>query len=98
MIAIGDANLAFVNWGPTEAFPIPLPQTFVAGLGVLWKDWRFDLINPDPGAEGRKAVRQRHRDRYNIAFCDGHIEALLHDQLYDASDSARRRWNRDNQP
>ena len=98
MITLGDATLSFVDIGKSDDFPIPLPQSpFVTGLGVLMKDGSF-RFTPDPANEARKAVRQRHRDRYNIAFCDGHIESLLHDRLYESSDAARRRWNRDNDP
>jgi len=98
MIALGDATLSFVDFGESDAFPIPLPPNpFVTGLGVLSKDGSIRLT-PDPANEARKAVRQRHRDRYNIAFCDGHLESLLHERLYEPADAARRRWNRDNEP
>jgi prepilin-type N-terminal cleavage/methylation domain-containing protein/prepilin-type processing-associated H-X9-DG protein len=98
MIALGDATLSFVDFGQSDAFPVPLPPNpFVTGLGVLSKDGSFRLT-PDPANEARKAVRQRHRNRYNIAFCDGHLESLLHERLYEPADAARRRWNRDNEP
>lgn len=48
--------------------------------------------------KSRAAIRLRDRDRYTIAFCDGHVEAIQHDRLFSPADHARRRWNRDNEP
>lgn len=98
MIALGDANLLFVMFDQT-LYNVPLSRNpCVTGFGVLAKDWNPPPGSPDPQYEWRAAVGQRHRDRYSIGFCDGHIETLLHERLYDASDAARRRWNRDNEP
>ena len=45
-----------------------------------------------------RATRNRHNGRYNISFCDGHVEAIHRDQLFRQSDDALKRWNNDNQP
>jgi prepilin-type N-terminal cleavage/methylation domain-containing protein/prepilin-type processing-associated H-X9-DG protein len=49
--------------------------------------------------EEMKRSRQRHRDRANVIFCDGHIEgSKLQTLFFDKSDRVLRRWNRDNLP
>jgi prepilin-type N-terminal cleavage/methylation domain-containing protein/prepilin-type processing-associated H-X9-DG protein len=41
----------------------------------------------------------RHQGKADIAFCDGHVEALTLKSLFqDTSDEALSRWNRDHQP
>ncbi len=39
-----------------------------------------------------------HRKGANVLFCDGHVEQVKKAKLVDASEAARRRWNRDNEP
>jgi prepilin-type N-terminal cleavage/methylation domain-containing protein/prepilin-type processing-associated H-X9-DG protein len=98
MIALGDANLMFVTLDEVSA-GIPLPRNpSSTGFGVLVKNWAPERFGPDPENEGRAAVKQRHSDQYNLGFCDGHIESVFHAKLYESSDTARRRWNRDNEP
>ena len=43
--------------------------------------------------------RTTHRGAMNVLLCDGHIEALRIQRVFRAAtDSDRRRWNRDNEP
>ena len=43
--------------------------------------------------------KQRHGGRWNVAFCDGHVENLRPRVLFDKRrDDVLRRWNNDNQP
>jgi prepilin-type N-terminal cleavage/methylation domain-containing protein/prepilin-type processing-associated H-X9-DG protein len=39
-----------------------------------------------------------HRKRANILFCDGRVSGEKRTHLIEETDSARRRWNRDNEP
>jgi len=39
-----------------------------------------------------------HTGRANVVFCDGHIEQAKGEKWIEATDSARKRWNIDNQP
>jgi len=51
------------------------------------------------GNDGTRLARQRHSGRLNVVFSDGHGEVIKVDTLFfDNSDTARRRWFRDNQP
>jgi len=39
-----------------------------------------------------------HSHRANVTFCDGHVEVVTGEKLVEPTDSARKRWNNDNQP
>jgi prepilin-type N-terminal cleavage/methylation domain-containing protein/prepilin-type processing-associated H-X9-DG protein len=97
MIALGDSNYSPLN--NTDAFlPLPVKYT-VAGMGGLNKAQCYFYSFPrDSQSEAVRLVQQRHSGKYNVAFCDGHAERIPHQRLYEASDFALRRWNRDHQP
>jgi prepilin-type processing-associated H-X9-DG protein/prepilin-type N-terminal cleavage/methylation domain-containing protein len=43
--------------------------------------------------------KQRHNGRFNVLFCDGHVEGLKVPDLFDVGqDRVLKRWNRDNLP
>jgi prepilin-type processing-associated H-X9-DG protein len=45
----------------------------------------------------RRAIQRRHGGRWNILFCDGHVESGGTADWFDVrKDSVRRRWNNDN--
>jgi prepilin-type processing-associated H-X9-DG protein/prepilin-type N-terminal cleavage/methylation domain-containing protein len=47
----------------------------------------------------RLKLKRRHGGRWNVLFCDGHVENLSVAELFDVRrDEVLRRWNRDNQP
>ena len=62
--------------------------------GSLWRtSGAWDLVG------STRRAHARHRGKANVVFCDGHVEAPALQTLFGAdSDSALRRWNRDNQP
>jgi prepilin-type N-terminal cleavage/methylation domain-containing protein/prepilin-type processing-associated H-X9-DG protein len=41
---------------------------------------------------------KRHNGGANVVFCDGHVEYAKQRKWLEPSDTARRRWNNDNQP
>ncbi len=46
-----------------------------------------------------KAARKRHDRRLNTTFCDGHVESLPMDRLFDTrADESISRWNIDHEP
>jgi prepilin-type processing-associated H-X9-DG protein/prepilin-type N-terminal cleavage/methylation domain-containing protein len=49
--------------------------------------------------EKRGNILTRHQGKANVVFCDGHVESLTLQFLFeDTSDAALSRWNRDHQP
>jgi prepilin-type processing-associated H-X9-DG protein len=42
--------------------------------------------------------RQRHGGRYNVAFCDSHVESLKTNALFTTEITVLKRWNYDNEP
>jgi prepilin-type processing-associated H-X9-DG protein/prepilin-type N-terminal cleavage/methylation domain-containing protein len=56
---------------------------------ISWHGWPANL---------RQAQESRHRGRYNVLFCDGHVEYTPFDELYLWRDDKLRRWNNDNLP
>ena len=59
--------------------------------------WRTAGDQDLAGSTGRAYAR--HRGEANVVFCDGHVEGPRLQTLFgDDSDSALKRWNRDNQP
>lgn len=47
----------------------------------------------------RAVLRRRHGGRWNVLFCDGHVESLTTPNLFDTRKaSVRMRWNNDNLP
>jgi len=44
-------------------------------------------------------MKKRHNDRWNVAFCDGHVETWQTKKLFNTkNDEVMKLWNRDNQP
>jgi prepilin-type processing-associated H-X9-DG protein len=91
MIALGDAVLGQVNSVPggfrrlSEGFLTPWYTEIMLGQPA------DDLIV--------HAYRLRHGARWNMGFCDGHVENLKPKNLFDLSkDSVSRRWNFDHEP
>jgi len=101
MIALGDANQMWLLAPILRAYyGINGPTTY-SGYGRL--DINSWLRSTAPGFGGAagilKASQERHRGRLQVVFCDGHVEGIPTEKLFDRSDPANlRRWNNDNQP
>ena len=53
----------------------------------------------EPDLAKSKAASIRHQEKFNVVFCDGHVESPTLQFLFaDTSDAALSRWNRDHQP
>jgi prepilin-type N-terminal cleavage/methylation domain-containing protein/prepilin-type processing-associated H-X9-DG protein len=101
MIAIGDATLI---WHPAIFVRAYFGHTVAAdsydGMSLLDINSRNGVEQPNyAGSAGViSATLKRHKGRYNIVFCDGHVESIRRQQLFENVDSALRRWNNDNEP
>jgi prepilin-type N-terminal cleavage/methylation domain-containing protein/prepilin-type processing-associated H-X9-DG protein len=102
MIEIGDATLfstggTFAGGEPIGGHPGLSQQngseSALAEMGYSPWNQRKDL------GPARVATRNRHAERFNIVFCDGHVENLKLKSVFDLRDpSVLKRWNRDNLP
>jgi prepilin-type processing-associated H-X9-DG protein len=98
MICMGEAVISCypapstIVWGETglDAAALLRPESpYYSGV-------MYEFPGDVPGVQANK---QRHGRRWNIGFCDGHIETLRPRQVfYFKDDTIARRWNRDHQP
>lgn len=100
MIAIGDANLIYL--APIVArflYEVELKDSY---SGIAMIDINYRNLLRAHGAIRREeiiqATQNRHGGSLNITFCDGHVESIKEDKLFEPTDRALRRWNTDNQP
>lgn len=58
------------------------------------------IVNGLPSTDPMvQAAQLRHSGRYNVGFCDGHVEGLRANQLFDVkAPNVMRRWNSDHLP
>lgn len=101
MIAVGDATLSWTAAALLRKYyNLQRTDDGYDGWGLL--DINTRNLEVRPGYAGSKGVIQatlnRHHNRYNIAFCDGHVEAIPNDKLFAETDATLRRWNNDNEP
>jgi len=115
MIAIGDAPLGpgmnFSGGGPYPV-PWPLPSTgytwgayrlsvgdFVDCAGAYYLAGMPVISGYPYGAQLAPPYAKRHAQRFNVSFCDAHVENLRPAQLFDyRQDTVLQRWNFDNLP
>ncbi len=101
MIAVGDAHLV---WSPKdltkELYEIDLPKDNYSGMGLLDINSRNGVEQTAwPGHSGIiKATLKRHSGRFSIAFCDGHVEGIHRQVLFQKTEASLKRWNNDNEP
>lgn len=90
MIAFGDCVISGAGWpGPPVFGDTHLENELLActSTEATYKEmaWEYPL-------------KRRHSFRWNIAFCDGHVENLKPLNLFDMSNTnLAKRWNTDNQ-
>lgn len=100
MMAIGDAVI-HVSPNPTPDYPDawPHPQLHPRYLPA-WDELGIEHYGPAGNADGSQAVvRRRHNGRWNVLFCEGHVENLRLKDLFDARrNEVLQRWNRDHLP
>jgi prepilin-type processing-associated H-X9-DG protein/prepilin-type N-terminal cleavage/methylation domain-containing protein len=102
MIAIGDALIGWGFWGgadPGMAWPLDYLDLRDPAAIALQKTSGAGFYSTDDIKCIRTAVNRRHGGRWNVLFCDGHVESLKTLDFFDSrQDSVRKRWNSDNLP
>ena len=96
MVSLGDAPFFYFEYAAIAIVGYADISGAVAGFARSG-------IPPDASVhmapEEWLCVQKRHRGRWNVAFCDGHVETGKTKQIFDAaSDDVLRRWNKDNLP
>jgi prepilin-type processing-associated H-X9-DG protein len=99
MIAMGDASFEADGYlfGSTAS---PLCGVFDLKWTIIYRvNWDLTMNGLPPGDRGAKATKQRHSARWNVSFCDGHVENLRPGNLFGVTNPlVAQRWNVDHQP
>jgi prepilin-type N-terminal cleavage/methylation domain-containing protein/prepilin-type processing-associated H-X9-DG protein len=97
MIAIADAPVRRFGNGFHFAGTDDLS---LAGVLDYWYGSGLSAQASPPEFSGSQPwIRKRHGQRWNVLFCDGHVEKLSNRQLWGyGSDAVLVRWNGDHQP
>ena len=101
MIAIGDAHLVWSSPAIIKnLYDVSVPSATYSGMGLIDINSRDGVQRQSwlPSTDIIKATERRHKGRYNVGFCDGHVEGMHRARLFDRKDNTLRRWNNDNQP
>lgn len=100
MIAMADAPLRW-NASSWRAAEIPSGFTILDDflLGSPPEGYNAIVLGLPKNAPVQQALRQRHGGRWNVGFCDGHVENLTKRGLFNfANPMVTRRWNSDHLP
>jgi prepilin-type N-terminal cleavage/methylation domain-containing protein/prepilin-type processing-associated H-X9-DG protein len=101
MLAMGDVDAQVEE----DFFPPPSP---IIELGKwrpisvpAWID--LGILPDEPNnrvlKQWRAAIRTRHVGRWQVVYCDGHVEKTKMKDLFDPrNNEVRKRWNRDHEP
>jgi prepilin-type N-terminal cleavage/methylation domain-containing protein/prepilin-type processing-associated H-X9-DG protein len=101
MIAVGDATLIWTPGPLARAlYNTEDARDSYDGMGLIDINSRNGVERPNyAGSAGViSATVRRHQGRYGVAFCDGHVEGIRREKLFEPSDAALRRWNNDHEP
>lgn len=96
MLAIGDAYLFWSTAGAIEdtMFHLQGREVFVGQALLGWEYGRNPIWKTEAVL---RAFQDRHRAVFNNAFCDGHVEGIPFERLFERTDRTARRWNIDNE-
>ncbi len=101
MMALGDATLIWTPAGLQRAlYQHQSTQDSYDGMALLDINSRNGVERANyAGSPGIiRATLARHNGRYNIAFCDGHVQGIARNALFLQTESALDRWNNDHEP
>jgi len=98
MIAMGDSTVVRADVFGTVGWWDFSERTFSANAGIALQLGLAPPVMPD-SAVSLALTRMRHGGRFNVLFCDDHVENLESQRLLDYQNlDVMRRWYRDNQP
>ncbi len=93
MLALGD-NLMLL---PKSVSGLPADTVMESFAGLARQE--ASGTSGDAAVDSAKRAPARHRSQGNVAFCDGHVQALTFKRLFlDHDDASLCRWNRDHEP
>ncbi|MDB6037606.1 MAG: prepilin-type N-terminal cleavage/methylation domain [Verrucomicrobiales bacterium] len=101
MMALGDATLIWTPAAMQRAlYQNHATQDSYDGMAMLDINSRNGVERPNyAGSAGIvRATLARHTGRYNVGFCDGHVQGIARNDLFRPVDSALARWNNDHLP
>ena len=100
MISIGDATLIWLTKPIIKMLYGRDGKEGASGMAHLDINYRNFVQRKAYPLSGKiiDASIARHGGRYNITFCDGHVEAVDRKRLHERSFRSLRRWNNDNKP
>jgi prepilin-type processing-associated H-X9-DG protein len=93
MVAVGDEIISPSY--PSQDLSLPWISFF--------DDLSLAIVDPDTFlyhiSNNGPLHKQRHMNRWNVVFCDGHVENLREARLFDNRDpEVLKLWNKDNEP
>lgn len=99
MIAFGDAGDAPPGWNVSVYGPY-LGDTVLSDSIYDFALWPAKASDSNDIQQRRAHYRARHSGRFNITFCDGHVEYGKSESFFSVRGHPfiAARWNKDNQP
>jgi prepilin-type N-terminal cleavage/methylation domain-containing protein/prepilin-type processing-associated H-X9-DG protein len=95
MIAISDSIL----WADAPDYSTASPGYAFASYNAFSDPLFVGRSDTKELDAGRRMVARRHNARFNALFCDGHVEAIKTDGLFNAQKAdVRQRWHWDHKP
>jgi prepilin-type N-terminal cleavage/methylation domain-containing protein/prepilin-type processing-associated H-X9-DG protein len=97
MIAVGDSTINSIGGASTSG-------VYGFTWAPIFRSWfsappGFPSLRPSPMPPELRIMTQRHGGRWNMVFCDGHVEHERPEKFFNYySDEAISLWNRDHQP
>jgi prepilin-type N-terminal cleavage/methylation domain-containing protein/prepilin-type processing-associated H-X9-DG protein len=101
MMALGDATLIWTPAAIQRAlYKNNATQDSYDGMAMLDINSRNGVERANyVGSKGIiHATLARHSGRYNVVFCDDHVQGIARNELFQKADPALARWNNDHQP
>jgi prepilin-type N-terminal cleavage/methylation domain-containing protein/prepilin-type processing-associated H-X9-DG protein len=68
------------------------------GVPGLTEQYGYQFGDAAVKERARQSARRRHTGKFNVVFCDGHVEHMKPSKLFGQDDAALRRLNNDHQP